>query len=117
MRQGVPGGGAADWRPAQSSPARRLCGAKLLELYEGGAHRALGYSSWGAYYEAEFGASKSEGYRLLDAARVVESIPNVGNGLPRPQTVHHAQALVPVLRDNPERVEEVWAEVVEEHGP
>jgi hypothetical protein len=55
--------------------------AKLLELYEGGAHKVLGYSSWGAYYEAEFGASKSDGYRLLDAARVADLIPNVGNGL------------------------------------
>jgi hypothetical protein len=34
--------------------------AKLLRLYEGEAHIALGYSSWGAYYEKEFQSSKSQ---------------------------------------------------------
>lgn len=49
---------------------------KLLTLYEGGAHRALGYSSWGAYFEAEFGQSGRHGYRLLEAARAVGSLPS-----------------------------------------
>jgi hypothetical protein len=114
--------------------------AKLLELYEGGAHKALGYSSWGAYYEAEFGQSKQQGHRILDAARVVaqlgqspigDTLPSrrsagpskwssalgqspMGDSLPSERV---ARELVPVLRDDPERVEEVWAEVVEEHGP
>lgn len=88
--------------------------AKLLTLYEGGAHTALGYSSWGAYYEAEFGQSANYGYRLLASARVIEQLPN-GNSTPPSEAV--ARELVPVLREQPERVAEVWSEVVEEHGP
>ena len=48
--------------------------AKLLSLYEGGAHTVLGYTSWGAYYEAEFGQTPSRGYQLLRAARVSEAL-------------------------------------------
>ncbi len=54
---------------------------KLLTLYEGEAHKALGYSSWAEYYEEEFGESKSQGYRLIEAARVdraPERFPNWG---------------------------------------
>ncbi len=88
--------------------------AKLLELYEGKAHSALGYSSWGAYYEAEFDGTANYGYRLLKSARVMEQLP-IGNS--RPSTESVARELVPVLRESPAEVEEVWAEVVEEHGP
>src|SRR5665213_1691541 len=48
--------------------------AKLLSLYEGGAHTALGYSSWGAYYEAEFGQTPSRGYQLLRLAKLDEAL-------------------------------------------
>lgn len=89
---------------------------KCLRLYEGGAHAALGYSSWGAYYEAEFGQASSTGYRLLEAARVVALIPMRGNE-GKPPSQNTARELVPMLRATPERVEEVWAEVVGEHGP
>ena len=87
---------------------------KLLHLYEGGAHTVLGYSSWGAYYEAEFDGSGNYGYRLLKSAQVMEQLPN-GNS--RPATEAVARELVPLLRDDPDRVEEVWSNVVELHGP
>ena len=51
--------------------AKRLW-AKLLSLYEGGAHTALGYTSWAAYCEQEFRMSQGRAYQLLRAARVVE---------------------------------------------
>jgi hypothetical protein len=86
--------------------------AKLLALYERGAHTALGYSSWGAYYEAEFGQAKSQAYRVLEAARVVEALPEAHS----PMGERVARELVPVLRDEPERVAEVWRQVVREHG-
>lgn len=60
--------------------------AKLLQLYEGGAHTALGYSSWADYCEAEFEMGKSHAYRILDAARVIDAIPQLGNGAP-PESV------------------------------
>jgi hypothetical protein len=44
---------------------------KLHTLYEAGAHVVLGYSSWGAYYETEFGQSSRRGYQLLAAGKAV----------------------------------------------
>lgn len=90
--------------------------AKLLALYEGEAHIALGYSSWGDYYAEEFGGGKSRGYQLLDSARVIGSLPDSTN-VERPASESVARELVPVLREDPEKVEEVWGEVVEQHGP
>ena len=87
--------------------------SKLLQLYEGGAHTALGYSSWGTYYEAEFGQSDASAYRLLQSARVMDQLPM---GSPRPASERVARELVPVVRDHPERVPEVWANVIELHG-
>lgn len=85
---------------------------KLLTLYEGNAHGALGYSSWGSYYAEEFGQHPRTGYKLLDAARVAE-------GLSAPRgTVGERQAreLTP-LKDDPEKLGEVWDAAVDEHGP
>lgn len=86
---------------------------KLLALYEGEAHTTLGYSSWGAYYEEEFGARYRDGYRVLEAARVVDAI---SDKFVTPPNESVARELVPVLRDAPEQVEEVWGQVVELHG-
>lgn len=98
--------------------------AKLLELYEGGAHLALGYSSWGAYCSDEFDMGKSRSYQVLDAARVIEALPESTNcgmrsALPvdAPRSEGVARELVPVLRADPESIPEVWGEVVAEKGP
>lgn len=86
--------------------------AKLLRLYEGEAHKALGYSSWGDYCRDEFDMGKSRAYQVLDAARVVEQLPE--STIVERESV--ARELVPVLRDTPEQVPEVWGDVVELHG-
>jgi hypothetical protein len=90
--------------------------AKLLQLYEGQAHTALGYGSWGDYYAAEFGESGSRGYHLLDAARVRGEIERSTTVEP-PASERVARELAPVLREDPEQVPEVWGEIVQEHGP
>jgi hypothetical protein len=91
--------------------------SKLLTLYEGKAHEALGYTSWADYYTEEFGESKSHGYRLLEAARVDRALTDSPMG-ERPASERVAREMAPVLKDEgPEAVEEVWGEVVEEHGP
>jgi hypothetical protein len=84
------------------------------------AHTALGYSSWGSYDEAEFGEDRSRGYQLLKAAEVRELIAQstiVDSPSNTRVSQNVARDLVPVLKDDPEQVEEVWAEVVEERGP
>jgi hypothetical protein len=43
--------------------AQRLW-AKLLCLYQGGAHTALGYTSWANYCENEFHMRKTRAYQL-----------------------------------------------------
>lgn len=48
--------------------------AKLLYLYEGRAHIALGYSSWADYCEREFHMSNGRAYQLLQAARVIHQL-------------------------------------------
>jgi hypothetical protein len=58
--------------------AQRLW-AKLLHLYEGGAHTALGYSSWAEYCEQEFHMSNGRAYQLLQAVRVVHQLPMLNN--------------------------------------
>lgn len=86
--------------------------AKLLQLYEGRAHTALDYPSWGAYFEAEFGQKKSQAYRLLEAARAVQSIPQLGNGI----SPNEAQARE-LARVEPERRAEVWRAASEDGPP
>lgn len=87
---------------------------KLAKLYEGGAHLALGYSSWHSYFEAEFGGSRRAAYRLLDAARVAEALDECPPGTPPIPTEKHARMLAP-LKNDPEAVREAWAEVTELH--
>ena len=89
--------------------------AKLLRLYEGEAHKALGYTSWAEYCAEEFDIGKSRAYQMLDAARVVEAFSGSTMVEP-PESERVARELGPVLRDDPEQVPQVWANVIELHG-
>lgn len=79
---------------------------KLVELHDGSAHHALGYSDWGDYFSAEFGQSKWQGYELLRAGRVVGELPSGG---PQPTSHRQARELAPLL-DQPDTLREAWAE-------
>lgn len=87
---------------------------KLVDLYEGGAHTALGYSSWHAYCEAEFDMGQSRSYQLLDAGRVAHALDST-NGGTAPLNERQARELVPLVNDEGEAVQ-VWSEVRAEHG-
>jgi hypothetical protein len=95
---------------------------KLLRLYEGKAHIALGFKSWGAYYETEFGLSGRHGERILQAGRVMEALEPAGfrgDDDPGSPLLNEAAAreLAPVLRNGARAVQEAWEETVERHGP
>lgn len=95
---------------------------KLLRLYEGKAHLALEYTTWGAYYEAEFGGSQSMGKKLLTAGRVLEALDPPGfrgDDDPGSPLLHESTAreLQPLLRNGARAVQEAWEETVEQHGP
>lgn len=88
---------------------------QLLRAYEGNAHGVLGYASWGAYAEAEFGIERSRSYRILNAARVVEVLaPETQSPIGDcelaasiPESV--ARELTPLL-DEPEALVQTFAE-------
>lgn len=88
---------------------------KLLGLYEGKAHKALGYKTWGQYYEAEFGGSVSQANRLLAAGRVLESLEPAGfrgeeaSGSPLLNEAT-ARELQPLLRSGAAAVREAYEE-------
>lgn len=86
---------------------------KLVELYDGGAHLALGYTSWGAYFKTEFGQSERHGYRLLEAGRALEV---VSDPWVTPANERVARELAPLL-DDPETLREVWVEASANGAP
>ncbi len=85
---------------------------KLLELYECGAHTALGYRSWAQYCSVEFDMGKSQAYRLLDSGRVIAVLDESPIG-ERPTSEAVARELVPVLRGDADHLDEVWGQVVD----
>lgn len=116
--------------------------SKLLAIYEGGGHLALGYASWAAYCEGELDMGKSHGYRLLDAARVARLVtdhspagervetpvpigdPETENGnrepapesLRPPSNEHVARKLAATARTDPRRAESIWRQTVAQYG-
>lgn len=86
----------------------------VLDLYEGGAHIALDYGSWKDYWEAEFGGSGARGEQLLRAGRVARVL--LAADLPLPSNDLIARELIPVLRQAPDKVGEVWARAMETTG-
>lgn len=86
---------------------------KLLRLYNGAAHLALGYGSWGDYFTAEFGGSRRRGYELLAAARVIKPVRN--SALEPPTNEAQANELVPLAKDEQELVA-AWREVKDTYG-
>ncbi len=90
-------------------------GRMLLEAYEGGAHTALGYASWGAYFEAEFGHKKSKAYQLLEAGRVVRAI-DANSAIAERPTESQARPLAPIAKTDPQGAARIWEVTVEEHG-
>ena len=89
---------------------------KLLTLYEGQAHTRLGYDSWAVYFEQEFGESKSQGYRMLDAARIMKTLEAHSPIGERPANEGVVRELRP-LQKKPEEMAEAWDETVKKHGP
>ena len=86
---------------------------KMAALYEGDAHKALGYDSWGAYCSTEFSMASSHAYRLLDAGRIAEMLDSPTGEPPAVESV--VRELAP-LRAEPEAVREAWDAAVQMHG-
>lgn len=89
---------------------------KVLALYEGGAHLALGYDDWSEYWTAEFGGSGHRGTQLVRAGRVVRALEAGDGDLPLPANDSVARQLLPVYRYAPEDLTTVWQRAVQVTG-
>ena len=95
---------------------------QLLRAYEGNAHGALGYTSWGAYCEAELQIGRSRSYRLIDAARVAEVVQSptgdsdtqtiTANPAPPALSERVARELSPLLGD-PDELRHTYVDSIE----
>ncbi len=91
--------------------------ALLLDLKEREGWRALGYDSWRACAQAEFGQSQSRVYQLLDAAKVDRALSTVVES-PTEIPEAHARILAPVLRHaGPAVIAKVYAYALGDRRP
>ncbi|WP_331726438.1 hypothetical protein [Streptomyces uncialis] len=63
-----------------------VCAARVRAAHTAHVWLPLGHSSWESYYDAEFGISRAQAYRLLDVARALAAIHDAvttGPGLSR----------------------------------
>lgn len=89
-------------------------GEALRRISDGRLYRDAGFKTMEDYLAERWGFTRSYAYRLMDAADVAELLSPMGD---KPQSERVARELAPVLHEDPERVPEVWGEIVEEHGP
>lgn len=78
------------------------------DAYERGVHLALGYKSWAAYAEKEFGMSESQAHRALDRGRVIAALKDLGVARPN-EIVSGRQAAV--LAKDPTAMPEIAAAI------
>jgi hypothetical protein len=102
----------------------------LAEAHERKAWKPLGYKSWKAYAEAEFGMSESNAHRLLNQAHVAKALTAASGDAPTPArgspTARQAERIKPKLEDATTEVRErvdageaperVLPEVVQKYG-
>jgi len=83
-------------------------GQALLEIRDSGLYRGT-HPTFEAYLDERFGISRRQGYRLIDAARVIEVVCPTGH---IPTTERQARELVPLL-DEPEELTQAWEEAMQ----
>lgn len=88
-------------------------GAALLEIRDARLYRET-HGTFEEYCQHRWGMSRRHANRTIEAAGVAGVLGPIG---PTPASESVARELTPVLREDPERVPEVWGEVVQEHGP
>lgn len=69
--------------------------ARFAELYDREGWRALGYTSWRACIEEEFGYKKSHAYRMLAAARIDLALSALGEAERRERHLREVASLDP----------------------
>lgn len=100
----------------EAKEVTHLLWRKMVALYEGDAHVALGYGSWGDYCGAEFDMSSARAYQLLDAGRVSDMLASSTTVELVPRNEAVARELAP-FRDDLDAARAAMATAVEIHGP
>lgn len=91
-------------------------GQALLKIRDEQLYRAS-YETFDDYLDARWGVSPAHGYRLIDAAKVIDAISPVGD-TPAPRSEAVARELAPVLhREGPKVAASAWRRTVAEYGP
>ncbi len=89
-------------------------GNALLEIQSRRLYQEDGYNTFEQYCAKRWSISRSQAYRMIQAAEVVGQI-SEDPAVPLP--IHEAQARVLArLKEEPEAVRAVWEEVVDEYG-
>jgi hypothetical protein len=69
--------------------------ARLLDLHDRKGWKALGYKSWSDCCSMEFGKSRAQVYRLLEAAKVDRELSPIGDKPPLPESIARELAKAP----------------------
>lgn len=89
-------------------------GQALIEIQTDRLYRET-HDTFEFYCRDRWGFSRQTGYDLMQTARVVELVQEVGQDAPAP-TRETARKLAP-LRQEPEALREAWTTAVDKHGP
>ena len=98
----------------QSLEAFVAVGNALAEIRDRRLYRE-GYDTFETYLADRWGLKHQRAYQLIAGAAVSTIVDKAG--LPAPVNEAQARELVPLLNDDPEGLEEAWAEVIDRHGP
>jgi SAM-dependent methyltransferase len=89
-------------------------GTYLITIRDKGLYRVRGYETFSMYCKTRWNHSRHWAYRLIAATQILEIVSPVGD-IPLPTTERQIRPLTPLV-DNPEAVQEAWAEAVSEAG-
>ncbi len=88
-------------------------GESLMEIRDNRLYRDS-YATFDAYCRARWNFDRGRAYQLIGAAEVARAIPD---GFPPIGNEAQARELVPLVRENPALVQEVWKEVMASDEP
>lgn len=86
-------------------------GFALLRIQEGKHYRAAGYRTFETYCRQRWDMGRQYAYRIMDASQIAAVLSPQGDTLP-PNQERQMRELAP-LRDDPDKLVEVWAKAVE----
>jgi hypothetical protein len=89
-------------------------GQALQRIRDGRLYRE-GFATFEDYCRERWSLSRSYAYQVIDGAKIAGTLSAIAD-TPGPANEAVARELTP-LKDEPEQVQQVWQETVQEHGP